>query len=302
MADLEAVNADLEADLEAKVPGTEILSKNLFDKSAIIDGFYIETIPGTLMANSNAAVSPLIPVKPGTIYHIERPCLSTGCPITFEARFVKEDGKTPIRPLTETDVEHTSYSITRNCTIKAPNNAAYFQCTLKFRGINVDYDKVQFEEGNAFTSYVPYERRFIADYPNLPSDLDGLSERVQALESSSIEEITIANSAKIGFFSNSFLNGYCMLGKHAINNLSMLSDYIMYNYGRSGDDLLKLLTRVNKNQSWLGDVPVQNWGIKYGVIAMQDNDGAHLQPLAILTMKMVKSSQMLLRLWAAFLY
>ena len=263
------------ADLEAKVPGTESLSKNLFDKSAIIDGFYIETIPGTLKADSTAAVSPLIPVKPGTIYHIERPCLSTGCPVTFEARFVEEDGKTPIKPLTEAGVEHTYYNIARNCTVKAPDNAAYFQCTLKFIGINVDYDKVQFEEGNAFTGYVPYERKFIADYPNLPSDLDGLSERVQALEaSSSIEEITIANSAKIGFFSNSFLNGYCMLGKHAINNLSMLSDYIMYNYGHSGDDLLELLTRVNKNQSWLGDVPVQNWGIKYGVIAMQDNDEA----------------------------
>nr|DAY79789.1 MAG TPA: hypothetical protein [Caudoviricetes sp.] len=278
LADLEAVNADFEAvnaDLETKVPGTEILSKNLFDKSAIIKGYYVGTTPGTLIADSTAAVSPLIPVKPGTVYHIERPCLSTGCPITFEARFVEADGKTPIRPLTESGVEHTSYNIARNCTVKAPDNAAYFQCTLKFRGINVDYDKVQFEEGNAFTGYVPYKRKFIADYPNLPSDLDGLSKRVQALEaSSSIEEITIANSAKIGFFSNSFLNGYCMLGKHAINNLSMLSDYIMYNYGHSGDDLLELLTRVNENQSWLGDVPVQNWGIKYGVIAMQDNDGA----------------------------
>ena len=276
--DIQQNAADIQqnaADLKTKVPGTEILSKNLFDKSAIIDGFYIGTTPGTLIADSTSAVSPLIPVKPGTIYHIERPCLSTGCPITFEARFVEEDGKTPIRPLTEAGVEHTSYYIARNSTVKAPDNAAYFQCTLKYKGINVDYDKVQFEEGNAFTGYVPYERKVIADYPNLPSDLDGLSKRVQALEaSSSIEEITIANSAKIGFFSNSFLNGYCMLGKHAINNLSMFSDYIMYNYGHSGDDLLELLTRVNENQSWLGDVPVQNWGIKYGVIAMQDNDGA----------------------------
>ena len=276
-ADIQQNAADIQqtaADLNTKVPGTEILSKNLFDKSAIIDGFYIGTTPGNLLADSTATISPLIPVKPGTIYHIERPCLSTGCPITFEARFVEEDGKTPIKPLKESGVEYKSYNIGRNNTVKAPDNAAYFQCTLKFRGINVDYDKVQFEEGNAFTGYVPYERKFVADYPNLPSDLDGLSKRVQALEASSIEEITIANSAKIGFFSNSFLNGYCMLGKHAINNLSMLSDYIMYNYGHSGDDLLELLTRVNENQSWLGDVPVQNWGIKYGVIAMQDNDGA----------------------------
>ena len=271
MADLETVNADL----ETKVPATEKSSKNLFDKSAIINGYFIVNTSGNLSASTRAAVSPLIPVKPGTVYHLERPCLDTGCPTAVEVRFVEKDGVTPIKPLTEAGVEYNNYSTSRNVTVKAPGNAAYFQCTLKYDGINVDYDKVQFEEGNVFTGYVPFTRVLIADYPNLPSDLDGLSKRVQELEAkSTIEEITIANSDKIGFFSNSFLHGYCMLGKHAINNLSMFSDYIMYNYGHSGDDLLELLTRVNENQSWLGDVPVQNWGIKYGVIAMQDNDGA----------------------------
>lgn len=263
------------ADLENKVPGTKKLSsKNLFDKSAIINGFYV-AYNGFLSVDASSAVSPLIPVEPGTVYHIERPCPSTGtCINSFEARFVGKDGKTSITPLKEDGSEY-KYSIKRNDTVKAPDNAVYLQFTVKFTGNMADYDAIQVEKGNAFTSYVPYENKLIIDYPNLPSDLDGLSERVQALEArSSIEEITIANSAKIGFFSNSFLNGYCMLGKHAINNLSMLSDYIMYNYGHSGDDLLELLTRVNENQPWLGDVPVQNWGIKYGVIAMQDNDGA----------------------------
>lgn len=87
-------------------------------------------------------------------------------------------------------------------------------------------------------------------------------------------EITIANSGKIGFFSNSFLNGYTMLGKHPVNYLGAWSDYIMYNFSHSGDDFLECLSKVNSNQTWLGTVPVTEWGLTYAVLAMQDNDGA----------------------------
>lgn len=65
-----------------------------------------------------------------------------------------------------------------------------------------------------------------------------------------------------------------MKGKHALDNLSMFSDYLFYNFGHSGDDALECLARINRNDTWLGVVPVQNWGLTYGVIAMQDNDGA----------------------------
>ena len=84
--------------------------------------------------------------------------------------------------------------------------------------------------------------------------------------------IDIASSDKIGFFSNSFLNGYTMRGHHAIENISMFSDYIMYNYGKSGANMVSRWKSVNSNETWLGSVPVQSWGIKYGVIAMEDND------------------------------
>ena len=47
----------------------------------------------------------------------------------------------------------------------------------------------------------------------------------------------------------------------------------MNNYGKSGDDALECLARINANQTFFGHVPVQDWGITYGVIAMQDNDG-----------------------------
>ena len=99
--------------------------------------------------------------------------------------------------------------------------------------------------------------------------------KVKVLENAgNSETITISNSDKIGIFSNSFSQGYCMVGKHYLNELSMWSDYIYYNYGHSGDDVLELLTRVNGNESFLGAIPVQQWGIAYGIIAMETNDGA----------------------------
>lgn len=251
-----------------------VIGKNLFNSEEIIDGYYISSSSGGLASNQMASVSPFIPVKAGEIYYLHRES-SIG---TGEARFLKEDMETVLKPLNAEGEEFPyGYNISQSTSVKAPNEAAYFQFTCKFNGKECGYNQTQFEKGNQFTGYEPYEKRRIINYSNLPEDLEGLAERVVQLEDSVMntsESINIRNSDKIGFFSNSFLNGYCMLGKHAINNLSMFSDYIMYNYGHSGDDLLELLGRINSNETWLGDVPVQEWGIKYGVIAMQDNDGA----------------------------
>lgn len=255
------------------------IGKNLFDKNNIIEGYYIGSTPGTLLRSSVSAISSLIPIEEGETYAIYRQYSSSGNIATRCVRFLPEDGVTPMKPINPaTGAEYANYEVgTSNGTtlVTAPAGAKYIQMTLEFNSIWYNLDALQIEKGNSYTGYEPYEERYIIDYPNLPSDLNGLSQRVSKLEeSSNIDTITIENSDKIGFFSNSFLNGYCMLGKHAINNLSMFSDYIMYNYGHSGDDLLELLTRINANQAWLGDVPVQSWNIKYGVIAMQDNDGA----------------------------
>lgn len=91
-------------------------------------------------------------------------------------------------------------------------------------------------------------------------------------DSAGTEEITIANSSKIGIFSNSYANGYTIRTHHLLDNLGMWSDYIFYNYGKSGDDVLETLARVNANETFLGSVPVQSWGLTYGVIAMSTND------------------------------
>lgn len=276
--DMETVNSDLSVitnDLKDKIDGSKTTGKNMFNKDTVIDGYYIGTSNGLLLKESTSAISALMPVQEGEMYRVSRPYETW--PGVTEVRFVAEDKETPLLPLKADGTPYGNYQTSSNCTLKAPIGAKYMQITVKFVGKPFDYDKIQVEKGTATTSYEPYYEKVIVDYPNLPEGLDNIAERVENLEggsggSGAVEKITIQNSDKIGFFSNSFLNGYCMLGKHAINNLSMFSDYIMYNYGHSGDDLLELLNRVNSNEAWLGDVAVQNWGIKYGIIAMQDND------------------------------
>ena len=259
-----------------KIDGVYKYGRNLFNKNNIINSAYITYDSGIIATHEpSCSVSHLIPITEGKTYHLERPNLPGSVPTSDGIRFVKADKVTPLKPLNEYGVEYEVYD--GGPIVKAPAGAAYFQFTVEFNGNKFDYDRIQFEEGEAFTSYEPYTERFQVDYKNLPKELEDLPKRVENIEISQQvinEVIDIASSDKIGFFSNSFLNGYCMLGKHAINNLSMFSDYIMYNFGHSGDDLLELLARVDKNEKWIGDVHVQDWGITYGVIAMQDNDGA----------------------------
>ena len=254
-------------------------SKNLFDKNTVIDGFYIGSELGAPVAQNASAISALIPVEAGKLYTVNR---TVGELSTSEIAYVTADGNTRLKPLNPDGTQRSNYIASRMITTMAPPEAAFCQFTVKFKGSSADYDKVQFEEGAEATDYVPYLYRPYFSHNLLPKDLNGFEEKVEAVERAAEnvlngvtrEAITIANSGKIGFFSNSFLNGYTMRTHHALDNLGMWSDYIMYNYGKSGDDALETLARINANQTFFGAVPVQDWGLTYGVIALQDNDGA----------------------------
>lgn len=266
------------------------VGKNLFNKDAIIDGYYIGSTPGILLPDERASISALIPIEAGKTYALYRAkdpnntaSIATRC-----ARFVAADKTTPIKPINPaTGLPYPkNYEVSSNIygtvLLQAPDDAVYLQFTVRFNSVKYDYDTIQAEKGNVTTQYEPYKEKQSINpdlipysYEALPAQIEALDNRVTALENISIvEKINIANAGKIGFFSNSFLNGYCMKGKHALDNLSMFSDYLFYNFGHSGDDALECLARINRNETWLGVVPVQNWGLTYGVIAMQDNDGA----------------------------
>lgn len=89
------------------------------------------------------------------------------------------------------------------------------------------------------------------------------------------EEITIANSDKIGFFGNSFFEGYTIEGQHPTCHLGSWLDYILYNYSQSGDDILETLERVENNKiKFNAPFSPSEFNLTYAVIAQQDNDGA----------------------------
>lgn len=266
------------------------VGKNLFNKDTIIDGYYIGSTPGTLYTSSQASISALIPIEAGETYALYRAKdpnntanMQTQC-----ARFVAADRTTPIKPINPaTGLPYpgnyeVGTSMYGTVLLQAPDDAVYLQFTVRFNSVQYNYETIQAEKGNTTTQYEPYKEKQSINpdlmpysYEAIPGEIEDLNNRVAALENNSIvEKINISNAGKIGFFSNSFLNGYCMKGKHALDNLSMFSDYLFYNFGHSGDDALECLARINRNETWLGVVPVQNWGLTFGVIAMQDNDGA----------------------------
>lgn len=263
-------------------------SRNLFNKDEIITGFYIQSAEGILVDSPKSAVSGYIPVEPGKVYALKR---SAGKLNTYEVRYLTEDKKTQLQPLNAdgTSRGDLNFMAMADVITMAPEGAAYCQFTINFAGNSANYDAIQFEEGSKYTDYVPYLSRPYIGYGALPADLDGLSEAHNDLSDAhnsleaivgrllkgvGTEEITLANSGKIGVFSNSFVNGYTMRTHHVLDNIGMWSDYIFCNYGHSGDDALETLARINANEAWLGKIPVQDLGLTYGVIAMQDNDGA----------------------------
>ena len=281
--------ADIDAELDTKAEYTHVIGKNLIDPSKVQLNKFISYstsgIGSTAPSNYNgAACSGLIPITAGNTYYLTRGFSQSDTVFAF----IQQDGihtLTPLDPTTHEPVSMAQY-VNKSRAYEAPEGAYYALICLALSGWTDTETQIvgfQFEEGSVATPYEPYWEKDIINYEHLPNEVEDtieetvpdLIERVEALEgNSSFDTINVANSEKIGFFSNSFLNGYCMKNHHAINNLSMFSDYIMYNYGHSGDDILELLARIDANSTWLGAVPVRDWGIKYGIIAMQDNDGA----------------------------
>ena len=140
--------------------------------------------------------------------------------------------------------------------------------TMLYKGSSVD----KFEEYSEEPINVAYQVGI--------SSVHGLEEKLNEIQSNSaasalVEEITIKNSDKIGFFGNSFFEGYTMEGQHPTVHLGSWLDYILYNYSQSGDDILETLVRVQENKSkFNAPITPKDFNLTYAVIAQQDNDGA----------------------------
>ncbi|MDD4375125.1 MAG: hypothetical protein PHG67_14535 [Bacteroidales bacterium] len=223
------------------------LSKNLFDTSKIIEGKYINFSTGLLDSEATSAVSGLIPIIAGEIYSIQRGIDMLGNVV----RFVAADGTTSLKALNADGSERTNYSTSRNATIKAPVGAAYFQFTCKILGTECGYDSTQFEIGPEFTAYEPYGTRSIVGFDNLPKNLNGLHERVDAIEDNIfINILTIQNSDKIAFYGCSYTESYYAIkNKSWVNKLAQMTDWIVANFGVSGNRITDEVERLRANSN-----------------------------------------------------
>lgn len=177
VAEIVAENTDK---IEKKLDATIIKSKNLYDKNAIIYGQGIsysgDTTLGPISTSwSTGATSDFIPVIPLETYYLHRGFDDVDAVFAF----VKADKKTILKPLDPATNQILSVTECKNKSraYKAPEEAAYaiFTIDLANKDINDAKNKAsdfQFEIGNNFTEYEEFWVRKVADYPNLPIELE----------------------------------------------------------------------------------------------------------------------------------
>ena len=213
-----------------------LYSPNLFNTSLFRDGYFYNDADGVLysmnIAWGNSAVSGLQEVEPNTLY-----------------TFTSGNSLYSIH-----EYDSSGVWIKRH----EPVSSLTTSSTTKFLGL------LWLNGGVAITGFnVNIKTQFMINKNTiLPTVASGLISK----------NITIKNSDKITIFGNSYTEGYTMLKKHYIDILSMFSDYQFRNYGKSGDDLLRILARVRSNNTAFGNVPLSEFGTTYGIIACRDNN------------------------------
>lgn len=268
--------ATLSSEMQNKISGVLEKPKNLFDPSNIEVGYRFNYYAKP-KENPGSCCSGLIPVEEGEIYTLHR--TKTGLERTICCYNSSGNVVKPILAPDGTELSAQSTSFGENFTFLIPTGAKFLRFNIDWYPTYVEGDENgwQLEKGDSFTGFEPYFPPYIiVPYESLPGDLEGLSEKVENLENASrnsLIRINVKTSDKVGFFSNSFLEGYAMLGKHAIEKLMAFSDYIGYNYSKSGDDMAEETSRLDRDLAHLGICkPSEIGSLKYGIIMHQDND------------------------------
>lgn len=140
-----------ESELIANIEPLFSKSKNLFDKNAVVYGFYINSTTGLSQVSATSATSGKIPVIGGTNYF-----LSGRNAGQTNIRFYDANNnlKKPVN--TSTGVELTSFEIGyQNGVIRTPIGAVAFEFNAKFVGVGT-FDDIQLELGSVQTNYQSY--------------------------------------------------------------------------------------------------------------------------------------------------
>ena len=122
---------ELETQMASKTNAS--LGKNMFDKSTVKDGYYIDA-SGNLKTNSTLSLSHYIKVNPNTSYYIQNTNTGGASNVWFDKEFnaIEEAAKSGVTT--------------------SPSNAAYIRLSISTAVI----DNAMFFEGNAATTYEPF--------------------------------------------------------------------------------------------------------------------------------------------------
>ena len=145
----------------------EVHSVNLFNKAAVIEGYYIKTADGILATLAGNAVSDWIPVTGGQNYYLS----GRNIGLTVDNMRFKNAAGQFLKPLNTSGVAHANFSPGRiNGLFPAPPTAVAVQFQVKWSGVG-GYDDIQFEQGNSATAYVPYSVTDVIKQENLPPNV-----------------------------------------------------------------------------------------------------------------------------------
>ena len=128
-----------------------IYSHNLFDKSKVTNGYYVQYDTGNLIANSIFSVSDFIYVKPNTNYNFH----------------ISSKPNERVQQMAFFDINRkyisglSNQGINQDINVTTPNNAYYIRWSI----VNSNIGNVIIEQGNAYSYYSPY-----SEYSSLSSE------------------------------------------------------------------------------------------------------------------------------------
>ena len=150
---------ELETQMASKTNAS--LGKNMFDKSTVKNGYYIDA-SGNLKTNSTLSLSRYIKVNPNTSYYIQNTNTGGASNVWFDKEF--------------NAIEEAAKSGVTN----SPSNAAYIRLSISTAVI----DNAMFFEGNAATTYEPFTDNYENEqqFKELQVTLDETNTRLTEVE------------------------------------------------------------------------------------------------------------------------